>query len=334
MMATRKYRTLSDSYFDEMKKNKKYQWHSDNGIGEKLPEKYVFPLNDQNGKLINSTFVIHANSLRDMYLSDVEICIDRIVENIVEYIKNIDIIIGGQRFQQICGEQLDFFLHLTKKYVFYDYENKTTIIPLHVSVFMQMFPIPQYHDIQFIVSAKDNDSNVTMRSDLIYVLGSSKLFDDSRKKENCNSYFITDEGDDDVMEVLTVQNQFTGEDIMYGTEKAINLNFSNPVFLLYVSGIDPVKLKSIHLHFNGEEFFNTSDNKLKYTIVQGKIVILLSDKLDENIYNNTTINLSVINKAVLTVEVDGNEVIPLRVYALNYDIAALGMGMTGLRYSS
>ena len=247
---------------------------------------------------------------KDKYLSNVEIHVDAIVENIADLIEDIHINAGGQRIDRVNGEQLQLFLHLTNKKISYDLINKKTIIPFNINIFMDKVPTMRWHDIDIIIALK-MCFRVSMFTDITYIQGLGEKMNVS---------------------VLNIQNQFTGEEEINTTNKYGMLNFIHPVFLMYVCGVDFLKIKNVSLLIDGDEYYNTSDKKLEYTPFEKGFIIIFDKELHKNIYNNKTINFSNVNKGLLKIETDEEEY-KLRIYAINYQVADFRSGMFGLQYS-
>ena len=73
--------------------------------------------------------------------------------------------------------------------------------------------------------------------------------------------------------------------------------------------------------------------EIKYTQFEQGVVISMSDKLSDDIYNNKSVNFSRIDQAILKIDSTDEQVYTIRIYALNYQVACFSEGMFGLKFS-
>ena len=134
--------------------------------------------------------------------------------------------------------------------------------------------------------------------------------------------------------VTSIQNEFIFEGKIMDNER-VRIDVYHPMFLLYVCGIDFSKLKKITLLINGVKFLNTSDNELTYTLFEKGVVIIMSDTLCDDIYDNKAINLSRKDTIELKIETTDIDDSIIRIYGIHYNVAYFNSSGTfgGLGYT-
>ena len=100
----------------------------------------------------------------------------------------------------------------------------------------------------------------------------------------------------------------------------VRIDVYHPMFLLYVCGIDFSKLKKITLLINGVKFLNTSDNELTYTLFEKGVVIIMSDTLSDDIYDNKAINVSRKDTIELKIETTDIDDSTIRIYGIHNNV--------------
>lgn len=261
-------------------------------------------------------FTFYPNTFDE--ISNTELHIDKVV-NIIDFIDKIQVYLGGMgRIESVTAESLEFLLHLSNEEI--SYENNKTIIPLKFSLFLERFDVQEYYDIQIRVTTKKCvDITLSMQCE-----GKNSPLNvyDSRIEEK------------DIINKIYVQSQYTGGEPITKNNQLVTLNFNHPIFLLYICGIPTISsIKSIHLKLDDEQYFNNNDsetNELTYTPFKDGIIILMGDKLAEDVKNNKTLNFSRIEKAKLIINSTETEEYEIRTYGFNYQIASFRGGLVWL----
>ena len=242
--------------------------------------------------------------LHDTCLSNAEIHINKIVENVAFFIQRIELHIGGSLIDRVNGEQLLMFLRLTKRTVSYDFITKKTIIPFNLNLLLDKLPLFKYHDTEIMISLNSLDKVcVSIHADSLYIRGIAN-------KLECR--------------VQCIHNTIIQEEQMIN-DNIVIIDCHHPLFLLYVCGIDVSKLTKISLLINENKF--PSDNELKYTVFEDGIII--SRELCDDIYEHKEIQSALERTEVnqrnnimkLIVETTDVEKYTIRIYGIYYGIA-------------
>ena len=104
----------------------------DNMKGTPITEKITL---EEKYNMRKKYYVVLNTDVEDTYLSNAEIHLNEIVENVALYINQIELYIGGLLIDCVNGEQLLLFLQVTNQKVDNDFITKKTIIPFNIGVF-------------------------------------------------------------------------------------------------------------------------------------------------------------------------------------------------------
>lgn len=331
----KKYQGSQDSYFEKNKnrlilENQPYDKFNDYVYDEIK----VIKQNSGHRVIYN---IVRGISELDAMISDIDIIlpIDSSIQedpDIDKIIQRIEILIGGLRGDQICNvKQLIVTNWLYNRNI--RYVNNNIILPLSFWITTNKIPLYaiDYNTIPICIEynpiySKSNIDNVK------FYAKKYKIPQNELRNLRSISY-----------EIMSVQTEYTGqEDYIKGVNK-YRLDFTHPVFMFSIYGInkpiDKSLIKNIKVEFNDETFYDgdiTTLEELKKinNINIDPIVIIFSNTFNrEQIYNNQTINFSMIDEPTLTIktEQEGDNIIGIS--ALDINLVKIACGMMGFLYS-
>ena len=287
---------------------------------------------DRNKKI---TMVI---PLRYHMISDLDLIIQHDSDyNIDNAIKIIDVEIGGQRINRLSSmKEVELNCQLispNRKVTTTQNKNGsfTTIVPLELGPFhgheIFLMGCLYYHEARINIGFGDfpvYDAEIWGKTYTFY--------EDTWKS-------LTQVG----QEVMTIQNQFTGEEeVTLGKVNKLRLNFNHPVTCIYFWGIDKQLIKNIKLRLNDIDYIDTSTQILDHIAKQKQIermddclIIFLNDGDITKPYS--WLNFSSIDNAQLILDLDVNQIEETKhhvhVVALNHQPLRIMSGMAGLSFS-
>lgn len=198
-----------------------------------------------------------------------------------------------------------------------------TLAPLHANNLV--FPSAKYHDLRIYVQLQPSFFKENQGKD-IELYGCQYIVSDRYKLQT------------DAHDFITVQNQYTGAEVLKKGINRIKLNFNHPVYVIYFWGFEKDKVKKVRLLLNNAVFFEGSAAVLAHQkACRGfshvdPMMLFLSEE-DPGQPTKTTVNFSRIDNPILEIETEQEDETPVYVVGLNLQPLRYSCGMVGLVFS-
>lgn len=202
-----------------------------------------------------------------------------------------------------------------------------TIAPLHPNNLA--FPSTLHHEMTISVTFKEKytqsvGENVSKH---VSLYGNMYMVEPSARR------ILFEEGHT----IVTIQNQYTGAEILHYGVNSFKIHYNHPVTLLYFWGCDISKIKNVKLLLNNAPFYDGPVepliHKQRQRGVSTDVVVMYFTNDDLTSCTNSSINFSRIDDSKLVIDTHEEEESLIYVVGLNMQPLRYMSGMVGLVFS-